>query len=134
LSRSDRHFERSTKAAAPQKESGDELPYSKMTTPPLSIKARQQEGVLELQWPDGVRRLPYRFLRGRCPCASCVSETTGIRVVDVEDVPHEIAPTNLQYTGNYAIKITWNDGHDTGLFTWENLELLCKEIDATSAT
>ena len=105
-----------------------------MTSPPISIKARQQEGVLELQWSHGTYRLPFRFVRGRCPCASCVSETTGIRVVDVEDVPIAIAPTNMQFTGNYAIKIAWNDGHDTGLFTWENLELLCKEIEATSTT
>jgi len=101
-----------------------------MTSPPLSIKARQQEGVLELEWPHGIDRLPFRFVRGRCPCASCVSETTGIRVVDVEDVPSEIAPTGIQFSGNYAIKIAWNDGHDTGLFTWENLELLGKELAA----
>lgn len=103
-----------------------------MTSPPLSIKARQQEGVLELEWPNGTYRLPFRFVRGRCPCANCVSETTGIRVVDVEDVPSEIAPTKMEFTGNYAIKIAWNDGHDTGLFTWENLELIGKEFEAAA--
>ena len=99
-----------------------------MATPPLSIKARQQEGVLELQWSHGTFQLPYRFLRGRCPCAMCVDEVSGIRVVDVEDVPIAIAPTNVQFSGNYAIKITWNDRHDTGLFTWEYLELLSKDF------
>ena len=99
-----------------------------MASPPLSIKSRQQEGVLELQWSHGTYRLPFRFLRGRCPCASCVDEVSGVRVVDVEDVPIVIAPTNIQFSGNYAIKITWNDRHDTGLFTWEYLELLCKDL------
>ncbi len=101
-----------------------------MASPPISIKARQHEGVLELQWASGTFQLPYRFLRGRCPCAKCVDEVSGIRVVDVEDVPIAIAPTNIQFSGNYAIKITWNDRHDTGLFTWEYLELLCQDLAA----
>ena len=103
-----------------------------MASPPLSIKARQQEGVLELQWSHGTFQLPYRFLRGRCPCAKCVDEVSGIRVVDVEDVPIAIAPTNVQFSGNYAIKITWNDRHDTGLFTWEYLELLSQDLAAAA--
>jgi DUF971 family protein len=52
--------------------------------------------------------------------------------VDVEDIPSEIAPTGMEFTGNYAIKIAWNDGHDTGLFTWENLELIGKEFEAAA--
>lgn len=103
-----------------------------MATAPISIKARQEEGVLELQWPHGTFRLPYRFLRGRCPCASCVNEVTGVRVVDVEDVPIEIAPVKLSFSGNYALKIAWSDRHDTGLFTWEYLDLLCHDL-ATAA-
>ena len=105
-----------------------------MTAPPLSIKSRQQEGVLELQWSHGTYRLPFRFLRGRCPCASCVNEVTGVRMVDVEDVPLAVAPTNLQFSGNYAIKISWNDRHDTGLFTWEYLELLSNDLATAAAS
>ena len=105
-----------------------------MTAPPLSIKSRQQEGVLELQWSHGTYRLPFRFLRGRCPCASCVKEVTGVRMVDVEDVPLAVAPTNIQFSGNYAIKISWNDRHDTGLFTWEYLELLSNDLATAAAS
>ena len=104
-----------------------------MTAPPISIKSRQQEGVLELQWSHGTYRLPFRFLRGRCPCACCVNEVTGVRMVDVEDVPLAVAPTNIQFSGNYAIKISWNDRHDTGLFTWEYLELLSKDLATAAA-
>ena len=105
-----------------------------MATPPIGIKARQQELVLELQWPHGTYRLPYRFLRGRCPCACCVDELSGVRVLEVEDVPLGIAPTNIQFSGNYALKITWNDRHDTGLFTWEYLEQLVKELATMAAS
>ena len=105
-----------------------------MATPPTSIKSRQQEGILELQWPHGTYRLPYRFLRARCPCACCMDEMTGVRLLDVEDVPLGIAPTNIQFSGNYALKITWNDRHDTGLFTWEYLELLAKDLDTAASS
>ena len=104
-----------------------------MATPPISIKARQQEGFLELQWPHATYRLPYRYLRGRCPCASCVDEFTGIRVVDIPDVPIAITPTDVRFSGNYALKIVWNDRHDTGLFTWEYLELLAQELAAAQS-
>ena len=104
-----------------------------MASAPTGIKARQQEGVLELQWPHGTYRLPYRLVRGRCPCAVCVNEVTGVRVVDIEDVPLSIAPTNMQFAGNYALKITWNDHHESGIYTWEYLELLCKDFDAARA-
>ncbi len=104
-----------------------------MASPPTSIKARQQAGLLELQWPHATYRLPYRFLRGRCPCASCVDEFTGVRVVDIADVPVAIAPTDVRFSGNYALKIVWNDRHDTGLFTWDYLELLANELAAAQA-
>jgi len=105
-----------------------------MAFPPLSIRVRRQAGVVELQWAHGTYCLPFRFLRGRCPCACCVNEVSGVRVVDVEDVPIAIAPTNIQFSGNYAIKITWSDRHDTGLFTWEYLELLSRDSATEEAS
>lgn len=95
---------------------------------PTSIRAHREQRVLELQWPTGpAARLPFRFLRGRCPCAGCVDENTGIRQVDVEDVPEEVAPQNLAFSGNYALKIQWSDGHDTGLYTFDWLRKLTDE-------
>ena len=55
-------------------------------------------------------------------------------MVDVEDVPLAVAPTNIQFSGNYAIKISWNDRHDTGLFTWEYLELLSNDLATAAAS
>jgi ATP-binding protein involved in chromosome partitioning len=52
---------------------------------------------------------------------------TGRRIVDVADVPEQIKPTRLQYSGNYALKVAWNDGHDTGLYTWDYLAELGRE-------
>ncbi len=97
-----------------------------MTAPPTRLKSIREERVLEIAWPDGSEtRMPFRYLRGRCPCASCVNEFTGERMVDVPDVPEAIEIEGAELTGNYALKITWNDRHDTGLYTWDHLRELC---------
>lgn len=98
-----------------------------MTEAPTKIRALQSQGVLELGWSDGnAFQLPYKFLRGQCPCAGCVNEMTGERMIDVDAIPDSIQPLKLEYCGNYALKIDWNDGHNTGLFTWERLHALCR--------
>ena len=96
-----------------------------MTPPPTSIRAITDQRVLEIGWPGGrVERLPFRFVRGRCPCAACVDEITGRRIVDVADVSVDVHPVNVTFSGNYALKVQWSDGHDTGLFTWDYLQQL----------
>lgn len=96
-----------------------------MTATPTKIQFLTAERLLLLEWPDGGRhRIPFRVLRQLCPCANCVSELTGERLLDPETIPENIEPTELDYVGSYALKITWNDSHDTGLFTWEYLDEL----------
>jgi len=60
-------------------------------------------------------------------CAHCVDEITGERIVDVEGIDPDISIREMQLVGNYALKIRWSDGHDTGLYTWAHLKCLCKE-------
>lgn len=89
---------------------------------PTNIRGLRELGLFEIDWPDGVRaRYPFRLLRQLCPCAGCVDELTGIRTLDPESVDESIAPLEVDFVGNYALKIRWSDNHDTGLFTWANL-------------
>lgn len=97
-----------------------------MASAPQNLKAIRADRVLEITWSDGETfQVPFRYLRGRCPCAACVNEFTGERMVDVPDIPEGIELEAASLTGNYALKITWNDQHDTGLYTWEHLHELC---------
>jgi DUF971 family protein len=57
-------------------------------------------------------------------CARCVDEITGERIVDVEGLDPDVAIDDMQLVGNYAVKIRWSDGHDTGLYTWQHLRQL----------
>lgn len=109
-----------------------------MTEPPSDIKARQSDGYLQLAWDDSswTAILPYKFLRGECPCAACRDEWTGARILDPAAVPDDIKVADLELVGSYALKIGWSDGHSSGLFTWENLRKLSEDrrkADSASA-
>jgi DUF971 family protein len=90
--------------------------------PPIHLRARKLERILEVEWPDGLTfQVPFKLLRSQCPCAFCVDELTGERILDPNSIPEDIAPANLGFVGNYALKITWSDGHSSGLYTWDLL-------------
>ncbi|WP_165220980.1 DUF971 domain-containing protein [Aquisphaera insulae] len=93
-----------------------------MIDPPSNIRALQGEQILEIHWHDGrVDRLPYVFLRSECPCASCRHEWTGERLIDPASIRPDLALEAMSPVGNYAVQLAWNDGHSSGLFTWESL-------------
>ena len=102
--------------------------------PPQSIKAQVPRRLLELTW-EGEEQpfaIPFRVLRGLCPCAVCVNEMTGVRTYFVEDAPEDIQPENMELIGNYAVKILCSDGHSTGLYTWDYLKKIQTESQSES--
>jgi len=93
-----------------------------MNLTPTVIRAVRPSGLFELQWTDGpLHRVPFKFIRAHCPCAGCINEITGERTLNPDTIPDLIEPTAMAPVGNYAVKITWSDGHATGLYTWEHL-------------
>jgi DUF971 family protein len=99
-----------------------------MTEPPTNVRALQAEQVLEVTWPDNqVDSLPYRLLRSECPCASCRNEWTGERILDPRAIRPDLKLEGMANIGTYAIQLSWNDGHSSGLFSWEVLRRLGEE-------
>lgn len=95
---------------------------------PSHIRAHKSTGQLELEWPGSPAvEVPFRLVRERCPCASCIDENTGERILDPRTIPADIEPTDMSFTGNYALKIVWSDGHSTGLYTWDLLAELARD-------
>ena len=104
-----------------------------MAAPPQHIRALKNEQVLEIQWPEeSPTRFPFHFLRCECPCAACVNEFTGERLLDPQSVPPDIAPAAIEFSGNYALKILWSDGHNTGLYSWDHLDRLRRALRTSS--
>jgi DUF971 family protein len=84
---------------------------------------------LEIDWADGAQSVfPIRWLRGRCPCATCKEfrQTQSRTRLAVIQKPFDgpIVATSGQAVGSYAIRLSFSDGHDTGLFSFEYLRTL----------
>jgi DUF971 family protein len=95
---------------------------------PLSLR-REGDG-LAIDWADGARTfVAFATLRKNCPCASCNEERQKppdpFKLLSDKDVvAGSPQPTKMAPRGHYAYQITWNDGHDTGIYTLELLRHL----------
>ena len=87
---------------------------------PSEIALHQKSRLLELTWPDGVvHQLPCELLRVYSPSAEVRGHGVGNEKLQVGKELVNI--TALDPVGHYAIKITFDDGHDSGLFDWNYL-------------
>jgi len=88
---------------------------------PLSLR-REGEG-LRIDWSDSVSTFTtWRQLRASCPCATCNDERSKppnpFRVLTPQEASAgPPAPLGMKPVGQYAYQITWNDGHNTGIYT-----------------
>ncbi|MFO0918214.1 MAG: DUF971 domain-containing protein [Planctomycetaceae bacterium] len=100
-----------------------------MSNPPVLFLAHRDRRIFEVGWEGDLScSIPFKTLRCACPCAVCVDEMTGVRLLKPEDVSEDIAPVRLEPAGNYAIRIAWSDGHSTGIYTWDRLRDLAGRL------
>jgi DUF971 family protein len=71
--------------------------------------------------------VPYVELRFVCPCASCVDEHTGKRILQRDQVKPDVRPLGVQLVGRYAINVAWSDGHSTGMYHFDLLFKVCEK-------
>jgi DUF971 family protein len=91
------------------------------TTPiPTEIKLHQVSRKLEIAFNDGARfELPYEFLRVYSPSAEVRGHGPGQEVLQLGK--KNIGIKSVEPVGSYAVTLTFSDGHDTGIFSWEYL-------------
>jgi ATP-binding protein involved in chromosome partitioning len=84
---------------------------------------------LRIVWNDGTESsYPYDFLRNHCPCALCVDEWTGQRRSLILLLPSNFRPMKVEPVGNYAVQISWSDGHNSGIYSFRYLKELEGEL------
>lgn len=96
-----------------------ELPHAE---PPDEIELDRARA-LTLRWPDGTTSVfLLETLRANCPCAECRNRRERDEAVwPKAGSPLPLAATDAKLIGNWGLGITWNDGHATGIFSWDLL-------------
>jgi DUF971 family protein len=98
-----------------------------MQTTPTDIKLHKKSKSLELSFVDGNFELRAEYLRVHSPSAEVRGHGIGQETLQVKK--KFVGITAIEISGNYALKITFDDGHDSGLFTWDYLYELAHNHD-----
>ena len=87
---------------------------------PTEIKLHQASRVLEIAFANGRHfRLPYEFLRVHSPSAEVRGHGPGQETLQAGK--RDVTITTVEPVGHYALRPTFSDGHDTGLYSWDYL-------------
>ena len=93
---------------------------------PSAIRLHRKSGILELRYEDGgIYSLPAEYLRVYSPSAEVQGHGPGQEVLQTGKLG--VLIDKLETVGNYALKLHFSDGHNTGLYTWEYLRKLSLE-------
>ena len=92
---------------------------------PNTIVVHQQSKVLELSYENGnIYRLPFELLRVLSPSAEVQGHGPGQETLQTGK--RDVLIANLEPVGHYALKPSFSDGHDSGLYSWDYLQYLCE--------
>ncbi|HEY3909237.1 MAG TPA: DUF971 domain-containing protein [Stellaceae bacterium] len=95
---------------------------------PIELRLKQAEKLLEVSFDDGSRfRLPAEYLRVESPSAEVQGHGPGQKTLVAGRA--EVGIIGLEPVGNYAVRIIFDDLHDTGIYSWAYLHQLGVEHD-----
>ena len=81
----------------------------------------ENSGAAGAQAKTVVKAIDPFELRIKCRCAACIDEVDGRQILQVNKVPKDVYPTNMQRKGNYAVAVVWSDGHRSSIYPFERL-------------
>jgi DUF971 family protein len=92
---------------------------------PVQIKRNDDAG-LSVKWNDGkISEIKLTKIRDECPCVNCKGESVMFESYIPIKSPFKAAGfyeiKSIETVGNYAVRIFWQDGHDTGIYSWDIL-------------
>jgi ATP-binding protein involved in chromosome partitioning len=82
-------------------------------------------GAVQVKWRDGVEQaIPAHTLRSECPCAGCVDEFSGEKLLLPEQIPTDIVVASTASIGRYAVRFDFSDGHNSGIYEFARLRAI----------
>jgi DUF971 family protein len=114
---------------------------------PAKVRVDKSGGTgMSIEWRDGHRSAwTFAWLRAACPCATCheereaegrapgVGKAKPASLLPMYEAPPR--PVDVEPVGKYALRFRWNDGHETGLFSWDYLRNVCdREVREPGST
>ena len=93
-------------------------------TAPVDIELHREAGELHIKWKDDHETVyTAAQLRAICPCAGCSVARAERGASPAQDPPDHsgVACLSLEPCGNYAIRLKFSDGHNTGIYSWDIL-------------
>lgn len=121
-----------------RREAEEEQPLHSDAATPKKVRVMKSEGTgVEIDWKDGHRSAwDFAWLRNACPCATCHEEreNSGRKPGEAKPAPESLLPmykaparpVEVTPVGKYALKFKWNDGHETGIYSWDYLRRVCQ--------
>ncbi len=89
---------------------------------PIELEIRQAAQQVRILWSDGHTSFyPWWYLRGFCPCAHCQGHGGPTRFIETD----AIALDEVDEVGQYALRLSWEKAHVTGIYTFAYLRTLC---------
>ena len=114
-----------------------------ISTDPEHIAISKSKGI-KIDWKDGHHSdYGLTFLRDKCPCANCTgAHGTPPRVPEAEQAKQDpfqmykapIKMLGVEPVGNYAIRIDWSDGHNSGIYSYDHFRRICPCEECKAAT
>lgn len=88
---------------------------------PIQI-VEESDSEVSIKWSDDTEsRFTAAQLRRACPCAGCINEWTGEKMLDPAKISDDLTIKNIGLVGRYALNFQFSDDHETGIFSFKYL-------------
>ena len=121
-----------------RREEAADKPLPPAAVTPTKIRVMKSEGTgVAIEWKDNhFSSWTFAWLRDACPCATCNEERKADGREPGTPKPKEggpfalyqapARPTDVTPVGKYALKFKWNDGHESGIYSWDFFRRVCQ--------
>ena len=83
----------------------------------------ESDSEVTINWSDGSEsKYTAPQLRRACPCAGCINEWTGEKMLDPAKIPDDLTFKKISLVGRYALNFQFSDAHETGIFSFKYLK------------